>query len=177
MTKLSRIALMIAAVLLLISGSLYIANRPIEKSPDVLIGEALDDAAAAARKGDTGAFMDVVSDDFRSGSWNKARLRLLLNRTLNEGRGVNYDVHVNAPRIQPSPRGRPNERLVITRFAAFYTGPNEDIYKTNDAVMLIMRAETRRRALVLSEPRWRIVSILNLPALPGAGGGGEDIGM
>jgi hypothetical protein len=175
MARSSRFGLLAVAVLLLLGARLYLGSRPAVTNPDDLIRASLDDAAAAARHGDVGGIMDSVSDDFHAAGWNKARLRLLLNRTITQGRGTDYDVHVNLPTIRPSPVGRSNERLVITRFAAFYTGSGEDIYKSNDAVMLVMRAETRRRYLVFSEPRWRIVSILNPPALPG--GGGDDLGI
>ncbi len=173
MAKSTRIGLILAVLLLVIGGVLYL-GRPEVKTPDQLITESLADAGTAAQRGDVGGVMDAFSDHFHAGDWNKPRLRLLLSRTLSAGRGTPYDVHINVPKILPSPTGKSDEREVITRFSAFYPG-GEDIYKSNDAVELIMRAETRRRYLLFREPHWRIVSIINLPSLPGSNG--DDLGM
>jgi hypothetical protein len=94
-------------------------------------------------------------------------------RAMQSGRGVNYDVHVNEPRVLPSPKGDPNERLVVTRFAVFYGGSGDDIWNA-DLVTLVMRKEYRRKWLFLEEPRWRVVSVANLPPFPGSDG--EDSG-
>ncbi len=166
MEKSSRVALVLAVVFLLIGGIFYIANDIPDKTPEALIQESLADAQKAAQRGDVGGIMDIVSDDFRSGAWNRTTLRLLLARTLRDSRGMDYSVRVNAPKIQPSPNGRLDERLVLTQFAAFSPQTGDDYYKSKGGVMLIMRAEKRRRLLFFTEPRWRIVSILNMAALP-----------
>ena len=168
----SKIALIAALVLLLGSGVFWIIGQNTStKSPEQLINESLRDAEDAAQRGSVSGVMDVVSDDFASGTWNKARLRLLLTRTLQQGRGTSYDVRVNAPTVSPSPRGNPDERVVMTRFSAFYSGSSESIYNSgNQPVLLVMRRETERKWLIFRQPRWRIISVPQIaPLLGGAG--------
>lgn len=163
----SKLILGIAALLLLIGGFLifHTQSGP-QPTPEDRIIEALHDAQTAARNRDLNGVMDLVSEDFRSGDWNKQRLRLVLARTLRDSRGEHYDVHVNAPRILPSPDHDPNKRVVITQASVFWSDTGEDIWGTNP-VTLVMRQETTRHWLFFTEPRWRIISVseLNLPGV------------
>ena len=162
----SKISLAVALVLLFGGGFLWFALGGEKPTPDALIRQSLSDAEDAARRGYAGGVMDSVSDDFNSGGWDKTKLRLLLARTLKSGRGTNYNVRVNAPRIMPSPKGNQNERLVTTQFSAFYNDSGESIFGSGP-VVLVMREETERKWLFFREPKWRIVAVPNLPGLPG----------
>ncbi len=159
----------IIACVLLVAGLFLVfgAHGP-AATPDQEIRQSLKNAEDAARSHSPNGVMEAVSDDFKAGPLNKKRLNLLLMRAMNQGRGVNYDAKVTEPQILPSPLGRENERLVITRFAVFYTDSGANIWGGNDPVTLVMRRETQRKFLVFKEPRWRIVSVANLPTLPGS---------
>lgn len=163
------------AVLLVVAGGFLFAVQGEKPTPDALIRQSLSEAENAARRGSAGGVMDSVSDDFKSGPWDKTKLRLLLARSLKAGKGTDYNVRVNAPRIMPSPKGKPDERLVTTQFSAFYSDNGENIFGTGPVVM-VMRQETERKWLFFREPKWRIVSIVNAPPILGsdpndAGGG------
>ena len=136
-------------------------------SPETLIQQSLNDAEEAAKRRDARGVMDVVSDSFRAGPLTRKTLNLQLLRAFQSGRGVNYDVQVNRPQILPSPNGRADERLVVSRFAVFYAASGDDIWST-EPVTLVMRQEWRRKWLLFREPRWRVVSVANLPPLPGS---------
>ena len=166
MQKSSQIALVVAFLALLIGGLFYVGNSAPNKTPEELIRQSLADAQKAAQRGDVGGVMDVVSDDFRAGTWTKTLLRLQLARTLRASRGTSYDVHINQPVITPTVDGRADQRLVMTQFAAFSPQTGEDYYKSKATIVLLMRAETRRRYLFFREPYWRIVSMPNISALP-----------
>lgn len=157
--------LIVAAALLLMGGVIYVAQSGPTRTAEALIRESLRDAEMAAKARRTSGVMEIISEDFQAGMWNKARLGVTLARSMRDGRGVDYDVHVNEPQILPSPKGNPNERLVITRFTAFYSGTGEDIWGS-DLLTLALRKESRRRRLIFSEPRWRIVSVVNAPPMP-----------
>jgi hypothetical protein len=172
----SKIALAVAVLLLLVGGIMVGIGRTQKPSPERLIVQSLQDAEDAARRGSVNGVMDTISEDFRAGGWDRGKIKLLLLRTMAQGRGTNYDVHVNQPRIMKSPKGREDERLVVTRFAAFYAGTGEDIYKTGEGVILVMREETRSKWLVFREPYWRVVGVVNLPALPGSDSPGDSGG-
>jgi len=161
----SWVGLALAAVLLIVGIVAYFLPSASPETSETLIRQSLRDAESAAKARRVADVMEVISDDFQAGLWNKARLRLTLVRSLRNGRGVEYDVHVNEPRILPSPKGNLGERLVITRFSAFYSGSGEDIWGS-DLLTLVMRQETRRRYLFFTRPRWRIVSVVNAPPVP-----------
>lgn len=172
MSSRSKGVLFLAAVFLLIGGFLILRTRTgPEPTPEERIAQALHDAQEAARNRDLNGVMDLVSDDFRSGELNKQRLRLLLSRELRDSRGTNYDVHVNAPRILPGPKGDPKQRIVITQASVFWADTGDSIWGSNP-ITLLMREESERRWLFFTQPRWRIVSVneLNLP-------GGSDMSL
>jgi hypothetical protein len=164
-----RYAIAALAVLLLAAGLFlaYVRGRT-PPAPEVLIRQSLKDVEAAARAHNPRGVIEVVSDSFRAGPLTRKTLNLQLVRAMQNGRGTNYDVHVNEPRILPSPTGDPDQRLVITQAAVFFTGSGEDIWSANP-MTLVMRKESRRKWLFFHEPRWRIVGIANLPPLPGVG--------
>lgn len=164
----SKVALVVAIFMLIGGGLLWVANNSRPATPDQLIIQTLKDAETAARRGSVNGVLDTVSDDFSAGGWNKAKLRILLMKTLGQSRGTNYSVAIHPPKIMLSPKGRLDERLVMTRFAAFNTDTGDDIYKTNDPPVLLMRQETRRKWLIFNEPYWRVAGVVNLPALPGS---------
>ncbi|MES2463237.1 MAG: hypothetical protein V4671_21865 [Armatimonadota bacterium] len=166
----SKIILGLAALLLFVGGFLLwrIQSAP-KLTPEQQIIASLRDAEDAARRHSVGGVMNLVSDDFRAGQINKQRLRLLLNRSFQNGRGVNYDVRVNTPRILPSPKGNPEERLVFTKASVFFAETGDDIWGSNP-ITLVMRKEEQTRWLFLREPRWRIVAVGEL-SLPGIDSG------
>ncbi|MBC8103127.1 MAG: hypothetical protein H7Z41_11125 [Cytophagales bacterium] len=161
----SKVILGVAALLLFVGGWLLWRSRGISPpSPEQRITESLREAEDAARRHSVGGVMDLVSEDFQAGELNKPRLRLLLSRSFQSGRGTNYDVRVNTPRILPSPKGLANERLVFTKASVFFADSGEDIWGSNP-ITLVMREEQQTRWLILREPRWRVISVgeLNLP--------------
>jgi hypothetical protein len=166
----SKIVLGLAALLLFVGGFLLwrIQSAP-KLTPEQRIVESIRAAEDAARRHSVGGVMDFVSDNFRSGQINKQRLRLLLNRSFQNGRGVNYDVRVSTPRILPSPKGDPKERLVFTRASVFFAETGEDIWGKSP-ITLVMREEEQTRWFFLHEPRWRVVAVGEL-SLPGIDGG------
>lgn len=165
----SKIVLGFAALLLFIGGILLwrLQSAP-ALTPEQQIAKSLKDAEDAAQRHSVGGVMDLVSDSFRAGDLNKPRLRLLLSRSFQNGRGMNYDVHVNAPRILPSPKGDPKERLVFTKASVFFAETGEDIWGSNP-ITLVMHEEQQTWWFVLREPRWRVTSVGEL-SLPGGTG-------
>jgi len=163
MSRTSKVIVALCLLILCGAGIWSLAPRP-APSPELQIAESLQEAADAAQAGRVASLMEVISDDFKSGMLNKARLRLLLNRAHSSGRGVAYDVKVSPPRVLPDPQGNPEQRLVFTAAAVLGDG-NETLWGGNQ-LTLVMRKETRRKNLVFTEPHWRIVSIANLPPLP-----------
>ena len=162
MKRSSWIGLAIALLLLIAGGVLFVAIPREARSPEELIRASLRDAEAAAKARHVSGVMETVSESFQAGMWNKARLRLTLMRSMRDGRGVDYDVRVNEPHILPSPKGDPDERLVITRLSAFYSDSGENLWGSGP-LTLVMRKESRRRYLFFPEPYWRIVSIVGVP--------------
>jgi hypothetical protein len=165
----SKIILGIAALLFFVGGFLLWRLQSAPKlTAEQRITESLQDAEDAAKRHSVGGVMEAVSDDFKAGDVNKQRLRLLLSRSFQNGRGIDYDVHVNAPRILPSPKKDPKERLVFTKASVFFADTGDDIWGSNP-ITLVMREEQQTRWLFLREPRWRIVAVgeLNLPGVEG----------
>ena len=165
MKRSSWIGLIVAALLLGAGVFLFVSRQGAARTPNELIRASLNDAEVAAKSRSVNDVMAIISEDFQAGMWNKARLRLTLMRSMRDGRGVDYDVRVNAPRILPSPRGNPDERIVITRLSAFYSDGGEDIWGSGP-LTLVMRKESRRRYLFFPEPYWRIVSVANITPTP-----------
>lgn len=170
----SKIGIFTGALVLLLGLFLAFRSQITPPTPEMLIRQSLKDAEEAAKRRDARGVMEVISEEFRAGPLNRKVLNLQLIRAMRNSRGVNYDVHVTEPRILPSPNGKPDERLVISRFAVFYEATGDDIWKA-EPVTLVMRREWQRRWFLLREPRWRVVSVANMPPLPGIGdedGGG-----
>jgi hypothetical protein len=161
----SKIALIAATLLLALGGVFALGTRQPDTPPEELIRQSLQDAENAARNRNASGVIEVISDDFQAGMWNRDRLRLVVIRSIRSSRGVDYDVRVNAPRILPSPKGDPDQRVVISKMAAFYSGSGDDIWGSGPLTM-VMRKESRRKWLLFSEPRWRVVSIANVPPMP-----------
>jgi hypothetical protein len=158
---------LVGALLLIVIGLALLLRQPPESSPEILITQSLRDAEDGARNRSARQIMEVISDDFHAGLWNKRRLYLQVVRSLRDGRGTDFDAHVTQPRIMPSPMGKPEERLVFSRLSVFDVGSGEDIWGTGPIAM-IMRKESRPRFLFFREPYWRVVSIPNLPPLFGS---------
>jgi hypothetical protein len=155
-----------SAALLVVGVGVLLAPRSESKTPEAQITEALQSAEEAARQGSVEGVMDIISDDFKAGPLDKARLRLSLFRAQRSARGVKYDVKVNVPRFLPLDAARPDHRTVMSKFAAFDQLSGETYWGT-EPLMVVMRKEERRRWLVFKEPAWRIVSCPALPSLPG----------
>ncbi|GAB4464687.1 MAG: hypothetical protein OHK0029_34870 [Armatimonadaceae bacterium] len=167
----SKVVLSIAILLLLTGGVfLFWVMRPAEPPAEQLIREALTKAEEAAKRRQPAQVIEVISEDFQAGMWNKKRLYVYLLRAMRQGRGMDYDVRINSPRILPAAKDKPNQRVVISRMSAFYSGSGEDIWGSGP-LTLVMRRETCRKWLILEEPCWRIVSVANVPPLPA-----EDLG-
>ena len=152
------------SVVSITAGGIWLAAPHPAASPELQIAEALQDASDAAKRGSVDGVMEVVSDDFKSGVLTKQRLRLLLMRSQQSARGVNYDVKVTPPRILPAGE-KPDERVVMSRLAVF-DAVGGDTYWGADGLTFVMRKEKRRRFLFFTEPRWRVISVANLPPFP-----------
>lgn len=173
----SKVALIAAFFLLIGGGLLWLANNYRIATPDQLITQTLKDAEDAARRGSVNGVMDTISDDFSAGGLDKAKVKLLLLKTMGQSRSSDYSVAIHPPKIMLSPKGRPDERLVTTQFAAFNPDTGEDIYRTSEPPVLLMRQETRRKWLFFSEPYWRVAGVVNMPALPGSMSNGDYGGL
>lgn len=162
----SKFVLIAAALMLMIGGGFLVftgQSRPVP--PEQLIRASLQDAELAAKNRNANGVIEVISDDFKAGVWDKKRLYAYLLRAFRQSRGTNYNVRVNEPRILPSSRGNADERLVISKMSAFYAESGEDIWGSGPLTM-VMRKEARRKWLVFEEPRWRIIGIAGMPLLP-----------
>ena len=166
MSKVSKIVVALCTLLLLVAGIWSLAPRP-PATPELQIAESLQEAADAAQARKVSQLMDLISDDFKTGGMTKSLLHLQLARAHNSGRGVKYDVRVMPPKILPSADGDPNQRVVFT--SASVLGDGDETLWGGNQLTLVMRKETRRRNLLFTEPHWRVISIANLPPLPGEG--------
>lgn len=179
MKRSSKVILSIAGLLLAVAGLLLFVNSRPRPRPEELIRAALNDAASAAQKRSVGGVMQVVSEGYRdSNNLNKQRLALLLNRSYRMSRGTAYSAHVNVLRVVPDEKRPRDEALVFTTVSVFNPSTNEQYYGSNDqTVTFKMRREPGRRYLIFPDEHWRIVSVVNLPPLPGGldddGGGGS----
>lgn len=161
----SKIGLLVAALVFLLGVGGILIGRQKAVPPETLIRQSLNEVEAAAKRGDTNGVMKIVSEDFRAGMFTKKALSLRLLQAFRNGRGVDYDVHVNQPQILASPKGKTNERLVISQFAVLYAATGDDIYNTTP-VTLVMREEFKRKWLFFKEPVWRVVSVVGVMPLP-----------
>jgi len=164
----------IAVATLLIVAGLFLAYiRGLQPPPpETLIRQSLKDVEESAKRHNPRGVMEVVSDSFQAGPLNKRMLNLQLIRAMQNGRGTDYDVHVNEPKILPATD--PDKRIVITQASVFFSGSGDDIWSANP-MTLVMRKESRRKWLFFHEPRWRIIGVANMPPLPGSGDD-EDAG-
>lgn len=167
MSRTTKIIIAFCFLLLLGGGIWSLAPQP-AGTPEQQIADSLQDAADAARAGNIPRLMEGVSNDFKSGMLNKPRLQALLLRARNGGQGVAYDVRVTPPRVLADQSGAANRRLVFTSAAVLGDG-NETLWGGNQ-LTLVMRQETQRHNLFFTVPRWRILSIANLPPLSLDGG-------
>jgi hypothetical protein len=164
MSKVSKIVVALCLLLLVAAGIWSLAPRP-AATPELQIAESLQEAADAAQAGRVSAMMDLISDDFKSGMLNKARMRLLLNNAKSSGRGVQYDVKVTPPKVLESADKDPKQRIVFT--SASVLGDGSETLWGGNQLTLVMRQESRRRNVLFTEPHWRVISIANMPPLPG----------
>jgi hypothetical protein len=164
MSKVSKIVVALCLLLLVAAGIWSLAPRP-AATPELQIAESLQEAADAAQAGRVSAMMDLISDDFKSGMLNKARMRLLLNNAKSSGRGMQYDVKVTPPKVLESADKDPKQRIVFT--SASVLGDGSETLWGGNQLTLVMRQENRRRNVLFTEPHWRVISIANMPPLPG----------
>ena len=162
MSPTSKIVVALCLLLLLGAGIWSLAPHTAE-TPEQQIAESLQEVADAGRAGNVPRLMDVISNDFKSGTLNKARLQVLLLRARNSGQGVAYDVRVTPPKILPDSKGRSDRRLVFA--AASVLGDGNETLWGGSQLTLVMCQETQRHNLIFRVPRWRILSIANLPPL------------
>jgi type II secretory pathway pseudopilin PulG len=164
MKRSSQITLIASAALVAAGGVALAIPRDAELTEEEAITQTLQRAEDAARRGSTEGVMACISDDFKAGVLDKTRLRLMLMRAQKNARGVRYDVSVNAPRFLPKDPAQPDQRTVISKFAAF--GESESFWST-EPVMLVMRKEEERSWIFFKHPIWRVRACPALPALPG----------
>lgn len=176
MRRSSWIALGLAVVLLGAAALMLLDQARPKPTPEVLIRQALADAEQAANGRNVGGVMRIVSDDYKdAANRNKATLSFLLNQYVRRSLGTAYAVRVSPPVIQFDRDDR-NRALVLTSIRITNQGSNEEMWGAGE-VTLAMRRERQRRWLLFSEDRWRVISVVNLPALPGGGEGGGLFGF
>ena len=176
MKKRSWFALAAALLLFLTGGLLILGQRP-QPRPETLITEALRQAEEAAKKRNTAGVMQIVSEKYKdSSNQSKEKLRTQLTRAYLLARGVEFDVQVQPPKITFS-TNKPDEALVMTTITVINTGTRDELWG-GVPLTLVMRREPERRWLLFPQDRWRIISVVNLPPLPFAGGGeGSTFGL
>ena len=181
MKRTSWLALAAGLILLAAAGLLVVNARP-QPTRETLIRQALREAEEAAKKRSVGGVMGIVSNDYKDASnLNKDRLRIALARSYQMARGMSYDVRVKSPTVVPD-QTNPDEALVFTTISVVdATGGGQELWGgAGQTITFKMRRETGRKWLVFPEDRWRVVSVVNLPPLPGLGsedgGGGGLLG-
>ena len=166
MKRSSQFTLLASAALVTAGGVALALPRGPEPTPEDGIAQTLQRAQDAAQRGSVDGVMACVSDDFKAGMLDKPRLRLLVLQAQKNGRGVRYDVSVNTPQFLPLDPAHPNQRTVMSKFAAFDPGGGETYWNTNP-VLLVMRKEEESRWLFFKQPMWRVLACPALPPLPG----------
>ncbi len=177
----SKIALVVASVLLTVAALLVIVNTRPRPDRDTLIKSSLAEVEQAAKARSVGGVMQYVSSDYKDASnLNKDRLTLILARSYRMARGTRYNVHVNVLKVVPDAHDPKNAALIFAAVSVLDPASGQELYGSGgQPLTLQMRREPGRRYLVLPEDHWRIVSVVNMPPLPGllddengSGGGG-----
>lgn len=154
-----------ACVLLILGGAVW-QVWPRETRPvDQQVLETLDEFADAARRGRVDEILSHVSDDFRAGSIDRTRLRLLLLRSRRNTRVGDYDVSLQRPKLLPADPRKPDERMVLGRLSVFDTFGGETLWGA-DSMVFVLRHEHDRKWGLFPMRRWRILGVPNLPPLP-----------
>jgi len=179
----SKIALAVAGVLLAVAALLVVVNIRPRPDRDTLIKASLTEVEHAAKARSVGGVMQFVSSDYKDASnLTKDRLTLVLARSYRMARGTRYNVHVNVLKVVPDAKDPKNAALVFATVSVLDPNSGQELYGSGgQPLTLQMRREPGRRYLVLPEDHWRIVSVVNMPPLPGLlddeGGGGSGGGL
>jgi hypothetical protein len=179
----SKITLAVAGALLAVAALLVVVNTRPRPDRDTLIKSALSEVEQAAKARSVGGVMQFVSSDYKDASnLNKDRLALMLARSYRMARGQRYNVHVNVLKIVPDAQDPKNAALVFATVAVLDPASGQELYgNSGQPLTLQMRREPGRRYLLFPEDHWRIVSVVNMPPLPGlmddeGGRGGGGLG-
>jgi hypothetical protein len=156
------------STVILLGAGLWTLVPKAPPSDEIQIATAIEDAEAAGARGSVSGVMELISADFKAGNLNRPRLQLLLARSKNSARGVNYDVKATTPKILPPNPEKPGVRIVFSTLSVFDSFGGETYWGGGNPVTLVMQKESRRKNLFFSEPVWRVVGIANLPSLPGS---------
>jgi len=156
----------IAVSVVLILAGLVWQVWPRETRPvDQQVTDTLDELADAARRGRVDEIMAHISSDFRAGSIDRQRLRLLLLRSRHNARVGDYDVKLNRPTLLPIDPAKPDQRMVLGKLAVFDTFGGETLWGA-DSMVFVLRREPDRKWGVFPTQRWRVLGVPNLPPLP-----------
>ncbi|MBC7808404.1 MAG: hypothetical protein H7145_19900 [Akkermansiaceae bacterium] len=152
------------AVIFAVGGvATWFLTRP-RPTVEQRITEAFQKARIAAQKGDIAGTVAVVSNDFRAGSLDKKRLRLLLFRTRQQAVDTDWQVEITPPRILPGPDNVPDKRLVLTRIVAREASSGNALWSTGDnSITLLMREEPTRLWGIFPSTTWRVLAAPSLP--------------
>lgn len=161
----TRWAAVAVSVALILAGFLWQVwpreNRPVDRQ----VTDTLDELADAARRGRVDEIMGYISSDFRAGSIDRGRLRLLLLRSRRNARVGDYDVKLNRPTLLPVDPAKPDQRMVLGKLAVFETFGGETLWGA-DSMVFVLRREPDRKWGVFPTRRWRVLGVPNLPPLP-----------
>lgn len=129
------------------------------------IAEAFRETQVAAQKGDIKGTVAIVSDDFRAGSLNKKRLRLLLFQARRQSVDTDWQVEITPPRVLPGAADAPDKRLVLTSIVAREASTGNPLWSSGDnSITLLMREEPTRLWGIFPSTTWRVIGAPSLPA-------------
>ena len=163
-TRRRRTLLVSFAMLFVVGGTAtWFLTRP-RPTAEERIAEAFRTAQVAAQKGDIAGTMAVVSKDFRAGSLDKKKLRLLLFQTRRQSIDTDWSVEITPPQVLPGPDNAPDKRLVLTRIVAREASSGNALWSTGDnSIMLLMREEPTRLWGIFPSTAWRVLAAPSLP--------------
>lgn len=160
-----RTLLIVFALIFVVGGAAtWFLTRP-RPTAEERIAEAFRQTQVAAQKGDIAGTVAIVSDDFRAGSLNKKRLRLLLFQARRQSVDSDWRVEITPPRILAGADNAPDKRLVLTRIVAREASTGNPLWSSGDnSITLLMREEPTRLWGIFPSTTWRVIGAPSLPS-------------
>lgn len=160
-----RTFLIFFALIFVVGGfATWFLTRP-KPTVEERIAEAFKQTQIAAQKGDIAGTVAIISKDFRSGSLDKKKIRLLLFQARRQSANSDWRVEITPPRVLPATGSAPNQRLVLTRIVAREASSGNPLWSTGDnSITLLMREEPIRLWGIFPSTTWRVISAPSLPS-------------